>query len=81
MDFELMEERSMGLLEKVEKDLFENRVIYLNEDISAYTVSNIVPLIHKINKDDENIKSRLLFKTDSYIVDLIFCCNDLTVLS
>lgn len=55
MDFELMEERSMGLFEKVEKDLFESRVIYLNEDISAYTVSNIVPLIHKINKDDENI--------------------------
>lgn len=55
MDFELMEERSMGLLEKVEKDLFENRVIYLNEDISAYTISNIVPLIHKINKEDENV--------------------------
>lgn len=55
MDFELMEERSMGLLEKVEKDLFESRVIYLNEDISAYTISNIVPLIHKINKDDESV--------------------------
>lgn len=55
MDFELMEERSMGLLEKVEKELFESRVIYLNEDISAYTISNIVPLIHKINKDDENV--------------------------
>lgn len=53
MEFELLEEKSMSLLEKVEKDLFEDRIIYLNEDISAYTIANIVPLIHKINRDDE----------------------------
>lgn len=56
MDFELMEERSMALIEKVEKELFGDRVIYLNEDISSYTISNIVPLIHKINKEDEGIE-------------------------
>jgi ATP-dependent Clp protease protease subunit len=53
MDFLLEEDEKFGLVEKVEKDLFQDRVIYLNEDISAYTIANIVPLIHKINKDDE----------------------------
>lgn len=56
MNFELLEEHSMGLLEKVEKDLFGDRVIYLNDDISSFSVSSIVPLIHKINKEDEGIK-------------------------
>lgn len=46
-------EEKDSLYEKVEKELFEDRVIYLNEDISAFTIANIVPLIHKINKDDE----------------------------
>jgi ATP-dependent Clp protease, protease subunit len=55
MDFLMEEELRSGLLDKVEKDLFKDRVIYLNEDISAYTISNIVPLIHKINKEDENV--------------------------
>jgi ATP-dependent Clp protease protease subunit len=54
MDFLLEEDNEkFSLIEKVEKDLFDDRVIYLNEDISAYTIANIVPLIHKINKDDE----------------------------
>lgn len=54
MDFELLaEEERNSLIEKVEKELFQDRIIYLNEDISAYTIANIVPLIHKINKDDE----------------------------
>jgi ATP-dependent Clp protease, protease subunit len=54
MDFLMdeLEERN-GLVEKVEKELFKDRIIYLNEDISAFTIANIVPLIHKINKDDE----------------------------
>lgn len=54
MDFLLEEEKSL-LLDKVEKDLFKDRVIYLNEDISSFTISNIVPLIHKINIDDESV--------------------------
>jgi ATP-dependent Clp protease, protease subunit len=54
MDF-MFEEDKNSLLEKVEKDLFSGRIIYLNEDISCFTISNIVPLIHKINKDDENV--------------------------
>lgn len=53
MELLLEEEQRNTLLEKVEKELFEERIIYLNEDISAYTIANIVPLIHKINKDDE----------------------------
>lgn len=48
-----LEEAKTTLLDQVEKDLFKDRVIYLNEDISSYTISNIVPLIHKINKEDE----------------------------
>ena len=44
------------LLDKVEKELFESRIIYLNEDISDLTISNIVPLIHKINIDDKDKK-------------------------
>jgi ATP-dependent Clp protease, protease subunit len=55
MEFMLEEEKST-LLDKVEKELFNERIIYLNEDISSYTISNIVPLIHKINKDDEGIE-------------------------
>lgn len=60
MDLFLEEEKS-SLLNKVEKELFKDRVIYLNEDISSYTISAIVPLIHKINKDDEGleVKDRL----------------------
>jgi ATP-dependent Clp protease, protease subunit len=56
MEFMLEEEKST-LLDKVEKELFNERIIYLNEDISSYTISNIVPLIHKINKDDEGKES------------------------
>ncbi len=54
MEF-LLEEEKTPLLDKVEKDLFKDRVIYLNEDISSYTISNIVPLIHKINIEDEGV--------------------------
>lgn len=55
MDFLLGAEiEKTTLLDAVEKSLFENRVIYLNEDISDLTISNIVPLIHKINLDDDN---------------------------
>lgn len=54
MDLFLEEaEAKSTLLDKVEKELFNERIIYLNEDISAYTIANLVPLIHKINKDDE----------------------------
>jgi ATP-dependent Clp protease protease subunit len=49
----LLEEDKFSLAEKAEKDLFSERIIYLNEHISSYTIENIVPLIHKINKDDE----------------------------
>lgn len=58
MDFLLEDEKlTSGLLDKVEKELFKDRVIYLNEDISSFTISGIVPLIHKINKDDEGIEA------------------------
>jgi ATP-dependent Clp protease protease subunit len=53
MDFLMDEEMKSTLLDKVEKDLFKDRVIYLNEDISSFTIANIVPLIHMINKEDE----------------------------
>lgn len=53
MELDLLERSA--LLDKVEKELFENRVIYLNEDISNYTISNIVPLIHRINILDEDV--------------------------
>jgi ATP-dependent Clp protease protease subunit len=57
MDFLLEDEKfTSGLLDKVEKELFKDRVIYLNEDISSFTISGIVPLIHKINKEDEGIE-------------------------
>jgi ATP-dependent Clp protease, protease subunit len=52
MDF-LLEEEKNSLLEKVEKELFNDRIIYLNEEICSFTISNIVTLIDKINKDDE----------------------------
>ena len=57
MEF-LLEQESIKtpLLDKVEKELFEKRVIYLNEDISDMTISNIIPLIHLINLEDEGIK-------------------------
>ena len=41
------------LLEKVEIELFNERVIHLNEDICSYTIENIVPLIQKINLEDD----------------------------
>lgn len=53
MDFLMDEEMRSTLLDKVEKDLFKDRIIYLNEDISSFTIANIVPLIHSINLEDE----------------------------
>lgn len=54
MDILLGQEVENKLLEQVEKELFENRIIYLNEDISDLTIANIVPLIHKINLEDKD---------------------------
>lgn len=54
MEFLLEEEKNDDLLTKVEKELFNDRIIYLNEDISQFTISNIVPLIHKINVEDDD---------------------------
>jgi ATP-dependent Clp protease protease subunit len=56
MDFLMEEELKSTLLDKVEKELYKDRIIYLNEDISSYTIANIVPLIHRINKEDEGIE-------------------------
>jgi len=53
MELLIGQEVDNKLLEKVEKELFENRIIYLNEDISELTIANIVPFIHKINVEDE----------------------------
>lgn len=55
MQLMFADEEKSGLLEKVEKELFSYRIIYLNQDISDDTIADIVPLIHKINKDDEGI--------------------------
>ena len=49
----LVKEEKGKLLDIVEKDLFKERVIHLNEDISSYTIENIVPLIQKINMEDD----------------------------
>jgi ATP-dependent Clp protease protease subunit len=58
MDFLMEEEMRSTLLDKVEKDLFKERIIYLNEDISSFTIAGIVPLIHSINKEDEGIEPK-----------------------
>ncbi|GLI82330.1 ATP-dependent Clp protease proteolytic subunit 1 [Rossellomorea marisflavi] len=51
-----MEDSKTTLLDQVERELFkDDRVIYLNEDISSYTIANVVPLIHKINKEDADV--------------------------
>lgn len=42
-------------IEKVNKELFESRKIYLNEYISAYTFDNFVPLIEHINLQDKDV--------------------------
>lgn len=53
MELMIEKDDNNSLLDKVEKELFKERIIYLNEDISSYTIEGIVPLIHKINKEDE----------------------------
>lgn len=50
---ELLVTEKDDLLEFVRKELFKDRIIYLNEDISCFTIDNIVPLIHYFNKQDE----------------------------
>lgn len=55
MDLLIGQSAESKLLDKVEIELFDNRIIYLNEDISDETVSSIVPLIHKINIEDKDI--------------------------
>ncbi len=54
MELLLGQEVENKLLDKVTRELFENRIIYLNEDISDLTVAEIVPLIHKINVEDKD---------------------------
>lgn len=54
MELLIGQEVENKLLDKVEKELFENRIIYLNEDISELTIANIVPFIHKINVEDKD---------------------------
>lgn len=63
-----LEEKS-PLLDKVQKDLFNDRIIYLNEDISGYTIDNIVPLIRHINSQDdkENIPNEERKPIELYI--------------
>ena len=55
MDLLIGQSAESKLLDKVEIELFDNRIIYLNEDISDETVSSIVPLIHKINIEDKDV--------------------------
>jgi ATP-dependent Clp protease protease subunit len=49
----LTDDEKSPLLDKVQKELYKERVLYLNEDISGYTIDNIVPLIKLINIQDE----------------------------
>ena len=49
------QEQSVNYVEKAEKEMYESRVIYLNEGISSMTVDYLVPLIQKFNKDDKDI--------------------------
>lgn len=51
----LEQTKSESLSEKLEKELFESRVIHLNEDITNFSFDYIVPMIQKINKDDQDI--------------------------
>ena len=53
LDF-LLEDEKSELLSAVEKKLFKERIIYLNENISAYTIDAIVPLIDLINEMDKD---------------------------
>lgn len=52
MDLLIGHETDSKLLDKIEQELFESRIIYLNEDITDSTLNNIIPLIHKINVED-----------------------------
>ena len=54
LDF-LLEEEKSDLLNAVEKKLFKERIIYLNEGISSYTIDAIVPLIDLINEMDKDV--------------------------
>ena len=55
MELLIGQETENKLLNKIEYELFQSRIIYLNEDISDETLANIIPLIHKINIEDKGI--------------------------
>lgn len=55
MELLLGQEVENKLTDKVLQELFVERVIYLNEDISDDTLNNIVPLIHMINLADKGV--------------------------
>lgn len=52
-DFLFAEGKDEGLTSKIEKELFESRIINLNENVTQFTLDYIIPLIQKINLDDE----------------------------
>jgi len=58
MEIDLLGSEKQSFVDKIEKDLFESRKLYLTEDISSYSIDNIVQFIHHINLTDEknNVK-------------------------
>ncbi len=55
MEFELMENEKQSFIDKIEKELFESRTLYLTQDISSFSIEEIIQFIHHINlQDDKN---------------------------
>lgn len=52
MDILLEDEKSM-FQDYLDRELFNERIIRLNEEISAYTIDNVIPLIQLFNSKDE----------------------------
>lgn len=49
------EEEIFSIPDLLEKEMINNRTLYLNEDITLDTINHIIMLIHKYNRDDFEI--------------------------
>jgi len=53
MEIDLLGSEKQSFVDKIEKDLFENRTLYLTQDISSFSIEEIIQFIHHINIQDE----------------------------
>lgn len=62
-------DEGLSIPELLEKEMINNRTLYLSEEINLDTINHIIMLIHKYNRDDEGLE-----KSERMPIILYFDC-------